>query len=470
MTRRQMSIALVSRGQWSSVTLGELLDKYLAAKRVESSTLRTLGTYRSAVERITIGRRKLVDFELSELGDPNVGPKVIQAAHDSIDDTAIMCRRVVQFVRQAWTWGCGPSRGLIPVGAACPCSGVEIKPYRSSVPEISADTMRALWAAVDEVDDVRQQTRAFIRFLMLTGLRPWSEALTLTSSQLYRSGSRWAIKLSKHKTVNKSGAKVRSLGARAAEILLEQREAVGGRGPLWPPLTGHKGNRMNKDSVRLALRKIIEHASQAGDVDPRLYTYCLRHGFATSSLESGATLTEVKEALGHDHIQTTLRYLHAVPGREGETADRMAGYVIDGEAGTVDDLARIVGCEPTVPAAIAAVRRLCEFLGVQSLEEIEQMKMEMEMDIAGWNHARFRLACARAGVNRPVDLMNKINEYRRARGNNVPFDRRTATKLYNGERGAGILFATACEAAAAIGADLNWLAGRVDEAAVEVSA
>jgi len=38
--------------------------------------------------------------------------------------------------------------------------------------------------------------------------------------------------------------------------------------------------------------------------------YCLRHSFAQNLLEAGISIFEIKEMLGHDHIQTTSRYIH----------------------------------------------------------------------------------------------------------------------------------------------------------------
>ena len=39
-------------------------------------------------------------------------------------------------------------------------------------------------------------------------------------------------------------------------------------------------------------------------------TYWLRHSYAQNLLESGASVFEVKEMLGHDDIESTQKYLH----------------------------------------------------------------------------------------------------------------------------------------------------------------
>jgi site-specific recombinase XerD len=38
--------------------------------------------------------------------------------------------------------------------------------------------------------------------------------------------------------------------------------------------------------------------------------YWLRHTYAQNLLESGASIFEIKEMMGHDRIQSSKRYLH----------------------------------------------------------------------------------------------------------------------------------------------------------------
>lgn len=58
--------------------------------------------------------------------------------------------------------------------------------------------------------------------------------------------------------------------------------------------------------VRSALRKAAVQAGHTGRVHPHL----LRHCYATHLLESGTSLREIQELMGHSRIETTMVYLH----------------------------------------------------------------------------------------------------------------------------------------------------------------
>jgi len=52
--------------------------------------------------------------------------------------------------------------------------------------------------------------------------------------------------------------------------------------------------------ITVAIRKINPSAS----------AYWLRHTYAQNLLESGASIFEVKQMMGHDNVQSTKRYIH----------------------------------------------------------------------------------------------------------------------------------------------------------------
>ena len=66
------------------------------------------------------------------------------------------------------------------------------------------------------------------------------------------------------------------------------------------------------DGERLNYNKLSYMFSKLKKVIPRIHPHLLRHTFATFLLETGSTIKEVQEQLGHKRIETTSRYVHVV--------------------------------------------------------------------------------------------------------------------------------------------------------------
>jgi integron integrase len=81
------------------------------------------------------------------------------------------------------------------------------------------------------------------------------------------------------------------------------------------PISGHL-LRHHQDSGHLG-RQISEAAQRCG-FDKRVTSHCLRHSFATHSIENGVPIHVVQKIMGHTDIRTTERYLHMA--KDGVTA------------------------------------------------------------------------------------------------------------------------------------------------------
>ena len=89
-----------------------------------------------------------------------------------------------------------------------------------------------------------------------------------------------------------------------------------------------KGNNdylfLNKDGLKLSdryVRKIIDDIIFKASLEMHVSPHMLRHTFATSMLNNGADLVNVKELLGHESLSTTSIYTHVSDDKIREVYD-----------------------------------------------------------------------------------------------------------------------------------------------------
>ena len=78
--------------------------------------------------------------------------------------------------------------------------------------------------------------------------------------------------------------------------------------PSRDPVSGRL-LRHHRDMAHIARQ--IKEASQRAGVTKRITSHCLRHSFATHSLENGVPIHVLQKLMGHTDITTTETYLHA---------------------------------------------------------------------------------------------------------------------------------------------------------------
>lgn len=74
-------------------------------------------------------------------------------------------------------------------------------------------------------------------------------------------------------------------------------------------LLNDRGNRMRGESIARSLKKLVKVAK----VDQRITPHTLRHTVATDLVAGGMKLEQVRDFLGHDHLETTQIYAHVKP-------------------------------------------------------------------------------------------------------------------------------------------------------------
>ena len=74
------------------------------------------------------------------------------------------------------------------------------------------------------------------------------------------------------------------------------------------------------------LRKALSAACRSCGINKRVTLHTLRRSFATHMLESGKSIHQIQELLGHADIRTTEIYLHTMrdPSRDESILDRLS--------------------------------------------------------------------------------------------------------------------------------------------------
>ncbi len=91
---------------------------------------------------------------------------------------------------------------------------------------------------------------------------------------------------------------------------LQVRGKVNDTDPLFVSLSDrNKNERLTTRSIR---RIVKEHLRGIHLDSDRLTAHSLRHSFATIALSNGAPLLQVKEAMRHDSVETTMIYSHSL--------------------------------------------------------------------------------------------------------------------------------------------------------------
>lgn len=167
-------------------------------------------------------------------------------------------------------------------------------PARTAPPEIRdrslspADVARLIRA-------LPERTRALVRFLALTGVRP-SEACLLQWSEV----AGRALQLRRGKTFQRTGQpRVVHLSSAAADLLHHLKES-GCQGFVF---LSHRGHPWTVSGLRASVRRASNRLSM-GPVS----IYSLRHSFAQSLIDAGASESDVAAALGHQPGSRAIRH------------------------------------------------------------------------------------------------------------------------------------------------------------------
>ncbi|WP_204077365.1 tyrosine-type recombinase/integrase [Planotetraspora phitsanulokensis] len=191
---------------------------------------------------------------------------------------------------------------------------------------------RFLAAAAGDDQPVRLRTAALLGIMLTEGVRV-SEICNADIADLgYNRGWRTL-------TVTRKGGKRQALPlappiADALDRYLSDRATNSGiapgqlAGPLFvtgPTGPHHGGRRLD----RWAITKLIRRIARQADIPSwsQLTPHSLRHSFATLSLDAGAALRDVQDAMGHADPRTTRAYDRARYSLDRHPATRLVSFV-----------------------------------------------------------------------------------------------------------------------------------------------
>lgn len=100
----------------------------------------------------------------------------------------------------------------------------------------------------------------------------------------------------------------------------------------WLFPTNYKASHKASGPISITTaQKVYAQAKRAAGVSRVGGIHALRHAYATHQLESGLALHQLQRLLGHQHLQSTQRYLHWLPGLDSPAVPAdLVGALVDG--------------------------------------------------------------------------------------------------------------------------------------------
>jgi len=223
-------------------------------------------------------------------------------------------------------------RGRIPANPAADVERPAVDPDASTTPGLTRDQAAAMLTAADRARGPQQaRTAALVAVLLFTGARVseicGADVEDLGTDRGHRvlwvtrkGGKRQALALPGPAAARVDGYLATRRDLAAVPALRGQRGAGKPRRVLFATKTGA---RMLPADVWRLVRRIASAAGLPAELVEALGPHAMRHSFATLYLDSGGSLRDLQDAMGHADPRTTRRY-----DRARFTLDRFPGYAL----------------------------------------------------------------------------------------------------------------------------------------------
>ena len=199
-----------------------------------------------------------------------------------------------------------------------PALGVHSPKRGKSLPEFLTETeMEQVLNNIKMDSPAGYRNRAILELLYATGMRISElsdlnfENLNLEENEIkvFGKGSKERIVLVSERAKNFLETYIKTV-----RYLIFKSDDIGPNSPVFINKTGY---RLQPQSVRLAIKDVVEKIELPKHVTPHVF----RHSFATKLLENGADLRVVQELLGHSSISNTQIYTHVSTERLKQAYD-----------------------------------------------------------------------------------------------------------------------------------------------------
>ena len=188
-----------------------------------------------------------------------------------------------------------------------PALGVHSPKRGKSLPEFLTESeMEQVLNNIKMDSPAGYRNRTILELLYATGMRVSElsslnfENLNLDENEIkvFGKGAKERIVL-----VSERAKKFMETYIKTVRYLIFKNENITPQTPVFINKTGY---RLQPQSVRLAIRDVVDKIELPKHVTPHVF----RHSFATKLLENGADLRVVQELLGHSSISNTQIYTH----------------------------------------------------------------------------------------------------------------------------------------------------------------
>lgn len=193
------------------------------------------------------------------------------------------------------------------------CDAAEIKRMqqpKKQVEVITKDTIKRIFASINTRTLIGKRDFALFNLLYSTGTRI-DEILSLRLSALHLDETKSYIlvlgKGNKQRTIYLLNSMVR--------ILKHYVKLFHPANPLpsdfvFFPIYGHANKKITSEAISKRLKMYVRIASQGlHEIPADFHCHSFRHARATHWLEDGVNLAQIQKLLGHESIETTMKYV-----------------------------------------------------------------------------------------------------------------------------------------------------------------